>query len=360
VGIGITNPHSSAILEVASSTKGFLPPRLNSKQRDSIQSPEEGLMIYNTESSCLEWFNGSYWYNYCCDDLVSNGIANFPFEIYFNTETKVNKIDINTGGNTGTEADHNDFVFSYESLVNNTTEIASFSSGVLEGNNVFQLKKEEDPNQPSYQHRKSIYRTVNRDLIGYVGPIAIASLDYDFTPDYVGEFEIFLIAKVDSEATNIIEYGAFFSSSDGVNDNSLQLGLGSTSFNADFVSGIPCEKNYFRLFYKNGSSNRNICGNTLDNRVRVDDGKFHVFNIIQRNHSNGVNYILELHIDGKLVQKDETLTDPLKFEKLKLFSNRKGDKAVKSNISDILFFSTPLDSIKNEVLNQYMLCKYGE
>jgi len=54
VGIGTNNPNTNAILDLTSSNKGLLLPRLNSAQRDAISSPTEGLMIYNTTSSSLE------------------------------------------------------------------------------------------------------------------------------------------------------------------------------------------------------------------------------------------------------------------------------------------------------------------
>ncbi|WP_432671236.1 ice-binding family protein [Flavobacterium sp. SM2513] len=49
VGIGITEPDASAMLDVASESKGLLMPRLSSTQRDAITLPANGLMIYNTD-----------------------------------------------------------------------------------------------------------------------------------------------------------------------------------------------------------------------------------------------------------------------------------------------------------------------
>ena len=48
VGIGTSTPNSSAQLEVHSSSKGFLPPRLTAAQRDAIANPPAGLMIWCT------------------------------------------------------------------------------------------------------------------------------------------------------------------------------------------------------------------------------------------------------------------------------------------------------------------------
>lgn len=55
VGIGTSNPSPSAMLEVKSTSKGLLIPRLTTAQRDAISSPERGLIIYN---SSLGFFQG--------------------------------------------------------------------------------------------------------------------------------------------------------------------------------------------------------------------------------------------------------------------------------------------------------------
>jgi uncharacterized protein (TIGR02145 family) len=65
IGIGTTTPNSSAITEMNSTTQGFLPPRMSTSQRDAISSPAAGLTIYNTTVNCLQWWNGSVWYDGC-------------------------------------------------------------------------------------------------------------------------------------------------------------------------------------------------------------------------------------------------------------------------------------------------------
>lgn len=49
IGIGTTTPHSSAILDVTSTSQGFLPPRMGSAQMNAITAPEAGLMVYCTD-----------------------------------------------------------------------------------------------------------------------------------------------------------------------------------------------------------------------------------------------------------------------------------------------------------------------
>ncbi|SDI29247.1 hypothetical protein SAMN05421846_10635 [Chryseobacterium taeanense] len=64
VGIGTSSPDASAALEVASTNKGFLPPRvaLNSKTDvTTISSPTAGLLVYNTGAGSLKSTGMYYW-----------------------------------------------------------------------------------------------------------------------------------------------------------------------------------------------------------------------------------------------------------------------------------------------------------
>ena len=62
VGIGTTNPNTSAALDITSTTKGLLIPRMTETQRDAISSPATGLMIYQTDGTVgFYYYNGSSW-----------------------------------------------------------------------------------------------------------------------------------------------------------------------------------------------------------------------------------------------------------------------------------------------------------
>lgn len=52
---------SSAALEVQSTTKGFLPPKMTTAQRDFIITPSAGLSIYNTTTNTPNYYNGTSW-----------------------------------------------------------------------------------------------------------------------------------------------------------------------------------------------------------------------------------------------------------------------------------------------------------
>jgi hypothetical protein len=61
-GIGTSTPHASAKLEVSSTDKGFLPPRMTSAQRVAISSPAAGLMVYQSDGTPgLYYYTGSSW-----------------------------------------------------------------------------------------------------------------------------------------------------------------------------------------------------------------------------------------------------------------------------------------------------------
>ena len=63
VGIGTTSPATSAILDVSSTTKAFLPPRMTLLQIVDIDDPVAGLVAYDTDDSTLVFFNGEHWIN---------------------------------------------------------------------------------------------------------------------------------------------------------------------------------------------------------------------------------------------------------------------------------------------------------
>jgi hypothetical protein len=54
-------PESSAILEIQSTTKGFLPPRLTFNQRTSLVNPATGLVVYDTDMQKLYVYAGDFW-----------------------------------------------------------------------------------------------------------------------------------------------------------------------------------------------------------------------------------------------------------------------------------------------------------
>lgn len=53
--------NASALLDMQSTSKGFLPPRMTTAQRTAISSPASGLTVYDTDLNSLMTYNGSTW-----------------------------------------------------------------------------------------------------------------------------------------------------------------------------------------------------------------------------------------------------------------------------------------------------------
>lgn len=62
VGIGTATPNASAQLDISSTDKGLLVPRLTQAQRNLIATPATGLMIYQTDNTPgFYYYNGTIW-----------------------------------------------------------------------------------------------------------------------------------------------------------------------------------------------------------------------------------------------------------------------------------------------------------
>jgi len=67
VGINTETPDNSAILDVSSTTKGFLTPRMTKDQRNAIVSPAEGLMVFCSNCGVngeLSMYSNGLWRNF--------------------------------------------------------------------------------------------------------------------------------------------------------------------------------------------------------------------------------------------------------------------------------------------------------
>lgn len=75
-----STPHPSAILDASSNSKGMLIPRMTQAQRDAIKSPATGLEIFNTDTGCFNFWNGSIWKQSCydCDFTLPAVSSNAP------------------------------------------------------------------------------------------------------------------------------------------------------------------------------------------------------------------------------------------------------------------------------------------
>ena len=66
VGVGTSSPNAAAALDVVSTSKGLVPPRMTAAQRNSISNPPAGLMLWCSDCGSngeLQVFNGTTFTN---------------------------------------------------------------------------------------------------------------------------------------------------------------------------------------------------------------------------------------------------------------------------------------------------------
>ncbi|WP_452232281.1 hypothetical protein [Lacinutrix sp. MEBiC02595] len=61
VGIGTLTPDGSSMLDVKSTDKGMLTPRMTTAQKAAISSPVQGLLVFDTDLNGFYFFDGASW-----------------------------------------------------------------------------------------------------------------------------------------------------------------------------------------------------------------------------------------------------------------------------------------------------------
>ncbi|MBL0138244.1 MAG: hypothetical protein IPP86_06900 [Bacteroidetes bacterium] len=141
LGIGTTNPNASALLDISSTSKGLLIPRMSTTQRNAIVSPAVGLQIFNTDDQCIDMYDGSNWIKTC--GLKVTGVATDPAHPTTNSWTQKSNFSgagrqsgigfsIGTKGYVGLGNDQSiafsDF-WEYDPTTNAWTQKANFGGG---------------------------------------------------------------------------------------------------------------------------------------------------------------------------------------------------------------------------------------
>ena len=75
--VGSQSVHADSALAIDSVDGGFLPPRMDESERDAIGTPTAGLIVYNTDTSELNVYNGTAW-------VAVGGAAEEPFLVTAN------------------------------------------------------------------------------------------------------------------------------------------------------------------------------------------------------------------------------------------------------------------------------------
>ncbi len=136
VGINNNNsaPNPSAALDVNFNDKGFLPPRMTFEQRNAIQNPAEGLMVYCTNckpdgTGTVTIFQGGKWMNLC---YLNCDLPNTPLPgTQFPSETQIiwnwNSVPAATGYKWNTTNSYSTAVDLGDSLSKTETGLTCFT-----------------------------------------------------------------------------------------------------------------------------------------------------------------------------------------------------------------------------------------
>jgi len=87
VGIGNTAPDASAVLDITSTTKGSLLPRMTTAQKTAIATPATGLIVYDTDLNQLQVYNGTAWGGYLVRDVTDEYAATASQTAFTLTQT---------------------------------------------------------------------------------------------------------------------------------------------------------------------------------------------------------------------------------------------------------------------------------
>jgi hypothetical protein len=106
VGIGTNTDIASAQLHVTSTTKGFLPPRMTTTQKNAIATPAAGLVVYDTDLNQLCTYDGTWGDS----PFYQQSLRGVRYFTDFDSSTKYDKLVSSTGGTAASVARLTNFV----------------------------------------------------------------------------------------------------------------------------------------------------------------------------------------------------------------------------------------------------------
>lgn len=96
-----SEPDASAVLDLQSTSAGFLAPRMTTTQRESISSPAAGLIVYDTDLTHYLQYNGTTWnsFSYTASGSESSDLPGNPIagQKYFDTVSETLYIYTSSG-----------------------------------------------------------------------------------------------------------------------------------------------------------------------------------------------------------------------------------------------------------------------
>lgn len=129
VGINTTTPDHSAALDVTSSTKGLLAPRMTTTQRNAITNPAKGLLVFDNDDNQFFFHDGTNWVKISLETDPKVGALDNNFMPKWNGTTLENSTLFQSGANLGVNNVSPRYPLSVGTdFGNNTNNIAAFNT----------------------------------------------------------------------------------------------------------------------------------------------------------------------------------------------------------------------------------------
>ena len=133
VGIGTSNPDTSALLDITTTTQGLLIPRMTNVERQAISNPQPGLMVFDTVSVTFMVYNGSGWTNLSVSDITAPTISavtevvtpsndTTPSYVFTTNEAGTITTNISEGFSTNASAANGNNTVTFNTLAEGTYE----------------------------------------------------------------------------------------------------------------------------------------------------------------------------------------------------------------------------------------------
>jgi hypothetical protein len=257
IGIGTTSPNPSAILDIVSNTTGILIPRLTTSQRNSISSPAQGLLIFNTSSNSFEYYDGTSW------QTIITATSTVPFNLIASgTNTSANMV-VGTGATFTT----NDDAFTIQDNAYYTKKAKFEASGITAGMTRTYNLPDYDGTLALLEFSQTFLGTQTFNDISVTGNTTLGNANSDaltvnatstFNAPITGTSATFNnnltvngnTTLGDDASTDKVTFNATVASNIVPDANATRnLGTGSSYWNYIYANGILSQSDGFRLIY---------------------------------------------------------------------------------------------------------------
>ncbi len=231
LGIGTTTPNSSSVLDISSTNKGLLLPRMTNAQKNAISNPAVGLIVFCTDcgtAGLMNIFNGTSWVR------LDGNISNTP-SISTTSISSITATSATSGGNLISIGGSNVSArgVCWSTTPNPTTANSVIDNGATSSAGSFTCNLSGLTSNTTYYLRAYAANssgTAYGDQISFNTPIAIGSV-------YGGGIVAYLLVSGDAGYDANVQHGLILSSSNLLNTNSTWGCATSVSTSSAIGSG---------------------------------------------------------------------------------------------------------------------------